>query len=96
MAATSGKFDSYWGGTSTYEVVAEKLRMNFAGTKEAVITMLGGEKADVDVGKYNNTMTGIKNRDDVFTFLIHLGYLAYDEEEEQCYIPNREVLGEVQ
>ena len=27
----------------------------------------------------------------MFTYLIHLGYLAYDEDSEQCYIPNREV-----
>ncbi|MBR6912621.1 MAG: PD-(D/E)XK nuclease domain-containing protein, partial [Treponema sp.] len=25
---------------------------------------------------------------------IHLGYLAYDEENEQCYIPNREIYNE--
>ncbi len=95
-AAVTNEFRSYWSGTSSYEVVAEKIRMNFAGTKEAVIAMLGGEKVDVNVEKYNNTMTEINSRDEVFTFLIHLGYLAYDEKEEQCYIPNREIMKEWQ
>ena len=27
--------------------------------------------------------------------LIHLGYLSYDRREKECYIPNREVAGEM-
>ena len=91
IAALSGKFKSYWSGTSTYNVIAEKIQMNFDGTKENVIAMLSGERVDVEVDSYNNTMTGFESKDDVFTFLIHLGYLAYDEEERECYIPNREI-----
>ena len=81
-ACISGKFTSYWSATSSYEVVAEKLRMNFAGTKEAVISMLAGNRIDVEVDSYDNTMNGFNNLDDVFTYLIHLGYLAYDETEQ--------------
>ena len=93
-SALSGEFRSYWSGTSTYKVVAEKIAMNFAGTKEDVITMFSGYKVSVDTGSYDNTMTGFKSKDDVFTFLIHLGYLAYDADEQKCYIPNREVHNE--
>ena len=32
-----------------------------------------------------------RNKDDVLIFLVHLGYLAYDEEKEIIYIPNEEV-----
>ena len=52
--------------------------MNFDGIRDAVTAMLSGEKIDVNVGKYKNTMKDFDSRDDVFTFLIHLGYLAYD------------------
>lgn len=93
-ACVTGKFISYWSKTSSYKVVAEKIRMNFAGTKEDVITMMSGERVDVNVEKYDNTMTGFDSKDDVFTYLIHLGYLAYDEKEDQCYIPNREIYNE--
>ena len=31
----------------------------------------------------------------MLTVLIHLGYLSYEWEEEECYIPNREVAGEM-
>ena len=88
------KFKSYWSKTSSYTVVAEKIRMNFKGTKYDVITMLGGGRVRVNVEKYENRMDVFNSKDDVFTYLIHLGYLAYDEEEEECYIPNREILKE--
>ena len=32
-----------------------------------------------------------RNRDDVLTLLIHLGYLAYDEETGKAHIPNEEI-----
>lgn len=84
-------FRSYWSGTSTYAVVAEKISMNFGGIKEDVISMLAGKRVSLNAEMYDNTMSGFHSRDDVFAFLIHLGYLAYDAEERECYIPNREI-----
>ena len=48
------------------------------------------------VEKYENRMDSFNSKDDVFTFLIHLGYLAYDADNAQCYIPNREIHNEWQ
>lgn len=93
-AVLTKKFKSYWSKTSSYTVVAEKIRMNFSGTKDDVVAMLGGGRIRVNAGTYENKMTGFNSKDDVFTYLIHLGYLAYDEKEEECYIPNREILNE--
>lgn len=39
--------------------------------------------------------TYIRSKDDVLTVLIHLGYLAYDWDTGECYIPNYEVAGEM-
>ena len=88
------EFASYWSATSTFEVISDYIGMNFDGTKESVIKMISGSRADVDVTSYKNTMNDFKCADDVFTYLIHLGYLSYDPIEQQCYIPNREVRGE--
>ena len=85
------EFGSYWGKTSTYEAITERIRANFEGTKEDVIKMLSGEAVDVNVTRFMNTMTSFNTKSDVFTYLIHLGYLAYDREEKTCHIPNREV-----
>ncbi|MBQ2351078.1 MAG: PD-(D/E)XK nuclease domain-containing protein, partial [Bacteroidales bacterium] len=89
-------FGSYWGQTSTYEAITDRIRQNFAGTREAVIRMLAGEEVDVNVTRFMNTMTSFHTKDDLFTYLIHLGYLAYDEDNETCRVPNREVMQEWQ
>ena len=36
-------------------------------------------------------MTSLKNKDDVLTLLVHLGYLAYDIDRKEVYIPNEEI-----
>jgi RecB family endonuclease NucS len=40
-------------------------------------------------------MSIVLSKDDVYTVLIHLGYLSYDRRRNECYIPNREVGGEM-
>lgn len=85
------KIGNYWNKTSSYEVISERIQQNFEGTKDAVIKMLSGESVDVDVGMFLNTMTQFRSKNDVFAYLIHLGYLAYNEALEECRIPNCEV-----
>ena len=85
------RFASYWNMTSTYEAVAERIRQNFAGTKDAVIRMIAGEEVEVNALTYLNTMDSFVVRDDLFTYLIHLGYLAYDLDKQACRIPNKEI-----
>ena len=91
MSIDTGRFGSYWGKTSTYEAIAERIRQNFEGTRDDVIRMLSGEAVDVNVTRYTNTMTDFTSKSDMFTYLIHLGYLAYDEGKKTCRIPNWEV-----
>ncbi|MBQ3922015.1 MAG: AAA family ATPase [Spirochaetales bacterium] len=90
-ACLNHKFKSYWSATSSFEAISDKLKYNFDGVKEAVIRMLSGENVKVKTDKYTNTMTDFKSCDDVLTHLIHLGYLAYDEDERTCRIPNMEI-----
>ena len=40
-------------------------------------------------------MSVIRSKDDVFTVLIHLGYLSYNWRRDECRIPNREVASEM-
>ena len=86
-----GRFEGYWGRTSTYAVISDVIGRNFKGTRDDVIRMMSGENIDVNVTGFMNTMDSFATRSDVFTYLIHVGYLAYDNDEETCRIPNREV-----
>ena len=90
------EFGNYWSSTSTYQVITEKLNLNFDGTKDAVVQMLGGESVDVDADSFLNTMTDFHNLNDVFTYLIHLGYLVYNRKQKTCRIPNGEIRSEWQ
>lgn len=91
MSIENKAFESYWSKTSTYAVISDRINQNFEGTKDDVIKMLSGESVDVNVTMFMNTMTDFHSKDDVFTYLIHLGYLSYDRIEKTCRIPNKEV-----
>ncbi|HJA94272.1 MAG TPA: AAA family ATPase [Candidatus Eisenbergiella merdipullorum] len=85
------EFGSYWTRTETYESLKIYIDLDADGLKEAIIQMLAGDQVRVDVGTFQNDMTNIRKKDDVLTLLVHLGYLAYDSEQEKVYIPNEEV-----
>ena len=87
-------YQSYWTCTETYEALKIYIDMNFDGMKDAVISMLGGNSCRIDTGTFQNDMTNFTGKDDVLTLLVHLGYLGYEEERKEVFIPNEEVRGE--
>ena len=91
MSIDTGKFAGFWGATSSYEVISDRIQQNFAGIKDDVIRMVSGESVDVNVTSYKNTMKSFVTKSDVLTYLIHLGYLAYNDSDSTCRIPNKEV-----
>ena len=95
QAIDSGRCRSFWAGTGAYDAVARYIQMNYEGLKDDVISMLAGERRSVDPTGFQNDMSVIRSKDDVLTVLIHLGYLSYDWRESECYIPNKEVAGEM-
>ena len=82
---------SYWTTTGAYDSVITYIQMNFDGLKDDIIRMLAGERVDVDTTEFLNDMHIVRSKNDVLTVMIHLGYLAYDFETQECYIPNKEV-----
>ncbi|MBR6979642.1 MAG: AAA family ATPase [Prevotella sp.] len=95
QAIRSRRCRSYWATTGAFDAVANYIHMNFEGLKDDIIRMVAGERSPVDPTGFQNDMSIIHSRDDVMTVLIHLGYLSYDWREDECYIPNREVAGEM-
>ena len=86
---------SYWTTTGAYDSVITYIQMNFDGLKDDIIRMLAGEHVYVDTTEFLNDMHIVRSKNDVLTVLIHLGYLAYDDETQECYIPNKEVSDEM-
>lgn len=89
-----GAFQSYWSQTGTYESIVPLINMNFDGLKTDIVAMLSGDAVPVRTSTYQNDMVTFKNKNDVMTSLIHLGYLAYDGQERKAYIPNEEIRSE--
>ena len=95
QAVSIGRCRSFWASTGAYDTVAEYIQMNYEGLKDDIISMLAGGRCKVDPTKFQNDMSVIRSKDDVLTVLIHLGYLSYNWCKDECWIPNREVSGEM-
>lgn len=91
---TTGQIRNYWNKTETYEALAEYIRMDYDGLKNSVILLMEGGRLKINTSTYQNDMTTFSGRDDVLSLLIHLGYLGYDDETSEVFIPNREILDE--
>ena len=87
----SGKFRSYWSDTSSYKAIVPLINMNYAGLREAVLETVSGGEVSVDIDDFQNDVVSFASRDDVLTYLIHLGYLAYNEKKKTAFIPNEEI-----
>ncbi len=88
------KFSSYWTSTETYEALKIYMDMDFDGLRSDIVHLLGGNRIKVNTRSFQNDMRNFKTKDDVLTLLIHLGYLGYDSEAEEAFIPNKEIMGE--
>lgn len=94
-AMINKSFQSYWSQTGTYESIVPFINMNFDGLKTAVIEMLSGATTQINVNSFQNDMVNFVDKDDVLTLLVHLGYLAYNQNMQYTYIPNEEIRQEL-
>ena len=85
------RYGCYWTQTSSYQTVRDYISMDYEGLKGDIVSMLAGGRCAVNIYGFENDMRDVRSRDDVLTVLIHLGYLAYDEEKREAYVPNEEV-----
>ena len=91
----NGEFKSYWSETASYETIVPLINMDFDGLKSAVIEMLSGADVKVNTATFKNDTVNIQNRDEVLTYMIHLGYLGYDQNRRSAFVPNEEIRQEL-
>ncbi|MDE7479622.1 MAG: ATP-binding protein [Lachnospiraceae bacterium] len=87
-------FSSYWTSTETYDALKVYIDMDFDGLRSDIVQMLGGVHIKVNTLSFQNDMRNFNVKDDVLTLLIHLGYLGYDANTEEAFIPNKEIIRE--
>lgn len=90
-ACQEGTCRSFWNTTSAAEAMTDYINMDFDGLQETVARLIGGEKIEVNVYRFQNDFERFRSKDDVLTLLVHLGYLTYDAAQKSVRIPNEEV-----
>ena len=91
LALTEQTLESYWKNTSSFETINDLITLNMENLKEDELEMLEGKRIFVNTGTFKNDLSVIRTKDEALTALIHLGYLGYDSETGEAFIPNFEV-----
>ena len=84
-------YKNYWGKTSSFETLQLYIDMNQTGVQECLEKIVRGESQKVSVLRFGFDVSSIGSDDELFTLMIHLGYLAYDAESRTVRIPNKEI-----
>jgi hypothetical protein len=84
-------FGSYWSRTSAFEALQTYIDLNLDNIREALERIMMGEKLTVRTLRFNFDVKSISDTDELFTLLIHLGYLSYNVEDLTVSIPNKEI-----
>ena len=90
-----GEFKSYWSETASYDAIVPLINMNYDGLKNAIIEMISGAEVRVNTATFKNDTVNIKSKDDVLTYMIHLGYLGYNQKLKTALVPNEEIRQEL-
>ncbi len=95
QAIDNGRCESFWASTGAFDSISDYIERNFDGLKDDILYVLAGGRVKVNTTKFRNDLWDVRSRDDVLTVLIHLGYLSFDWQERECYLPNYEVSEEL-
>ncbi|MCI7024780.1 MAG: ATP-binding protein [Succinatimonas sp.] len=93
---TRREFQSYWSYTSAYDLVKEAINLNFEGLKDDIIKLCSGTSIRIyDIESFNTAEKNFPTKDSIYVYLVHLGYLGYNDEDSTIYVPNEETRREL-
>ena len=93
-AITRNKCSNYWSSTSSNEEVIRLININLDGIKDDIISLISGGRIQFNCESFQNDMTTLEYKDQIFSLLVCLGYLGCIDEGEflrTAYVPNREI-----
>ena len=91
QAMRNQDFGSYWTSTASFESILDFINADLDGIYADVQMLIAGGRVSINTTSYDNSFTTPKCKDDAFTCLVHIGYLGYDVETSEVFIPNEEV-----
>ena len=94
--AKHGVYKSYWSATAAYDLVKEAINLKFEGLKDDIIKLCSGTSIRIyDIESFNTAEKNFPNKDSIYVYLVHLGYLGYNDEDSTIYVPNEETRREL-
>ncbi len=92
MTAIRGRrCDNYWAMTEAFDSLQRYIDNDFNGVKETLEKLITGVPIRINVLRFGNDMNNVSDKEELFTLLIHLGYLTYDPDLKQATLPNQEI-----
>jgi len=88
------EFMGYWMQTETYEALKTYIEIGLGDIRSKIALLLSGGRSPVEVASFANDMSTFSNSDEILTLLVHLGYLGYDAQTREVFIPNEELANE--
>ena len=77
-ALVSGECGGFWPAASKAISLASLLSLGFDGLLADMEALAAGARLLIDTSSFQNDTVRFRSKEDVFTLLIHLGYLSYD------------------
>lgn len=98
-ASLTGRFESYWTNTQSFERLKDYINLDLYGLKGLILNLLDGTRVEINMRKFPYRIKDLPDAESVLTLLVHLGYLTFSQEGEEpghgfVSIPNREVCEE--
>lgn len=90
-----GDFKNYWAETASSDAIMPLISMNYDGLQFAIIEIISGAAVKVDTAVFTNDPSSIASKGDVLTYMIHLGYLGYNQNRKTAFVPNEEIRQEL-
>ena len=96
LAMENQEYLDYWTSTGPLESISDYITQNVDGLHDEITLMIENKdeekhRVPVNIRTFMNRIDNINTKDDIYTYLIHIGYLTYDKDKKECYIPNEEI-----
>lgn len=87
--------DNYWARTESFESLKHYIDSDFDGVKETLQSLIDGKPVKISTLSFGNDSNVVNSRDELFTLMVHLGYVSYNSADRTVSFPNLEVRMEI-
>ncbi|MCQ2095420.1 MAG: AAA family ATPase [Bacteroidaceae bacterium] len=87
--------DNYWARTESFESLRQYIDNDFDGVKDTLQSLIDGKPVKISTLSFGNDLNEVHSRDELFTLMVHLGYVSYNSADHTVSFPNLEVRMEI-